>query len=311
VFARSFFANPEQFSAGELVAMFHSYFLGSAEGLLFDVPVDAYDSVLWAPLAQYLNGLGVEIVTGASACALSLSRGVAVTMNSGLEIAADAMVLATDPATTRALISESDLGSSDPRWRDRIGATRNAPPFAVGRLWLDCHVRAERPPFLGTSGFGLLDNVSVLERFEAGARSWSQQHGGSVVEVHAYALPEPVNQPQLQQALRAELGRVYPETADAKLVAEEWLVKNDCPLMDSGHWHLRPEVATPDHRVVLAGDGIRCDLPVALMERAATTGFLAANQLLAGWGLRGHDVWSVPLRSRHRIAPRLHHLLTQ
>ena len=38
VFARSFFAHPSEFSAGELVAMFHTYFLGSAEGLLFDVP---------------------------------------------------------------------------------------------------------------------------------------------------------------------------------------------------------------------------------------------------------------------------------
>ena len=40
VFARSFFAHPSDFSAGELVAMFHSYFLGSSEGLLFDVPRD-------------------------------------------------------------------------------------------------------------------------------------------------------------------------------------------------------------------------------------------------------------------------------
>jgi isorenieratene synthase len=48
--------------------------------------------------------------------------------------------------------------------------------------------------------------------------------------------------------------------------------------------------------VLLAGDGIRCELPVALMERAATTGMQAANALLAGWGTAGHDVWSVPTR---------------
>ena len=141
----------------------------------------------------------------------------------------------------------------------------------------------------------------MVERFEAGARSWSQQHGGSVVEVHAYALPEPVNQPELKQTLRAELGRVYPETADARPAEEEWLVKNDCPLIDTSPWHLRPDVATPDPRVVLAGDGIRCDFPVALMERAATTGFLAANHLLAGWSVSGHDLWTVPMRSRHQI----------
>ena len=60
----------------------------------------------------------------------------------------------------------------------------------------------------------------------------------------------------------------------------------------------RPQVRTDDPRLVLAGDGVRCDLPVALMERAATTGWQAANSLLAGWGVRGHDLWSVPLSSR-------------
>jgi len=37
VFARSFFARPEYLSAGELATMFHIYFLGSSEGLTFDV----------------------------------------------------------------------------------------------------------------------------------------------------------------------------------------------------------------------------------------------------------------------------------
>ncbi|MDQ7994110.1 MAG: FAD-dependent oxidoreductase, partial [Propionicimonas sp.] len=60
VFARSFFADPREFSGGELLAMFHTYFLGSAEGLLFDVPGDDYDTALWSPLGSYLTGLGVD-----------------------------------------------------------------------------------------------------------------------------------------------------------------------------------------------------------------------------------------------------------
>jgi isorenieratene synthase len=162
-------------------------------------------------------------------------------------------------------------------------------------------VSAERPPFLGTSGFGPLDNVSVLERFEDGARDWSERHGGSVVELHAYALPAETNETELPQVLRAELGHVYPETIEAAVAAEEWLVKDDCPLIDTRPWKVRPEVVTPDASLVLAGDGIRCDLPVALMERAATTGLLAANQLLARWNLRGHELWTVPMQGRHRI----------
>ena len=83
-------------------------------------------------------------------------------------------------------------------------------------------------------------------------------------------------------------------------MAEEWLVRDDCPLAGTGPWADRLTVDTPDPRIVLAGDGIRCDYPVALMERAATTGFLAANSLLADRGLRrprpvdGPDALSPP-----------------
>lgn len=302
VFARSFFADPADFAAGELVAMFHTYFVGSAEGLLFDVPVDDYDTSLWAPLGRLLAGLGVEIQTGRTVTALELTA-----TGARLEIAspegrasveADAVVLAADPASTRRLIGECpDLG--DEAWRSQVAAGRNAPPFVVWRLWLDRPVSADRPPFLGTSGFGPLDNVSVLELFEAGAAQWRREHGGSVIELHAYAVDpggwghDPGT---LRRRLRTELARVYPETEIAQVRHDEWLLRDDCPLIGTDPWHLRPGVVTPDRRLVLAGDGVRCEFPVALMERAATTGFQAANTLLSGWGLAGHDLWTVPLR---------------
>ena len=78
--------------------------------------------------------------------------------------------------------------------------------------------------------------------------------------------------------------------------------------MGTDPWDQRLTVQTPHPRIVLAGDGIRCDFPVALMERAATTGFLAANQLLSNWGVAGHDLWTVPMRSRHRLSTTLHRL---
>jgi isorenieratene synthase len=308
VFARSFFAPAEEFSAGELVGMFHTYFLGSSEGLLFDVPVDDYDAVLWAPLRRYLESLGVTVRTEESVEGLD-TTGAGVTITTDVcVLAAAAVVLATDLRTTRALVA-ADPGLDDAPWRRRIAQTSNAPRFAVWRLWLDRHVAAERPAFLGTSGYGPLDNVTVLERFEAGARRWSEEHDGSVVEVHAYALPAEADEDTVRRQLRAELARVYPETAAAVAVAEEWLVADDCPLVGTGAWLERPEVSTPDPRVVLAGDGIRCNYPVALMERAATTGLLAANQLLGGWGLAGHDLWTVPMGSRHAVAGRARRLL--
>ena len=312
VFARSFFADPDDFAAGELVAMFHAYFLGSSEGLLFDVPDDDYETSLWGPLRRHLEGLGVDVRTGASVTGLDLSAAgpAVVTLASGEELRAAAVVLAADPTTSRGLLLGA--GVDDPAWRERVEGQRLAPPFAVWRLWLDRRAAAGRPPFLGTSGFGPVDNVSLLEQFEAGARTWSDEHGGSVVELHAYALPHvggAVDEAGLKVSMRAELARVCPELGDARAVHEEWLVRRDCPLAAPTPWEDRLTVRTPDPRLVLAGDGVRCDYPVALMERAATTGFLAANQLLAGSGVRGHDLWSVPMRARNRVSRPLHRLL--
>jgi carotenoid phi-ring synthase / carotenoid chi-ring synthase len=221
-------------------------------------------------------------------------------------LCAAAVVLATDPATMRTLLLDSAVG--DQSWRERVAAVATAPPFAVWRLWLDRLVENGRPSFLGTAGFGPLDNISVLEQFEDGARRWSAAHGGSVVELHAYALVGEPDERQLRTRLRAELDRIYPELAGAGVLAEEWLVRDDCPLAGTGAWADRLTVDTPDPRIKLAGDGIRCNYPVALMERAATTGFLAANSLLADSGRVGHDLWTVPMRSRHRVSKPLHHL---
>lgn len=301
VFARSFFAHPTQFSAGELVGMFHAYFVGSSEGLLFDVPTDDYDTVFWGPLRAYLQDHGVQVRTGSLVQSIDLSRPdeVTVRLGDGSAVVADAVVLATDPATLRRLVADAP-GLGDQQWRQRIASTSNAPRFAVLRVWLDRLVKPERPAFLGTSGYGLLDNITVLERFENGAARWSQEHRGSVVELHAYALPNSVDPDdiEIRAQLLTQLGLVYPETIEADVVSSQWLVSDDCPLIDTSPWIDRPEVTTPDPRLLMAGDGIRCDLPVALMERAATTGWLAANTLLDGWGLAGHDLWTVPVKGR-------------
>jgi isorenieratene synthase len=302
VFTRSFFADPDEYAAGELLAMFHLYFVGSAEGLLFDVATDDFNRVFWNPLQEYLVRRGVQVLTGTPVDDLRFTADGPVRAAVGgdgiqTDIEVDAVVLAADPRGTRGLVAGA-TGLSTQGWRESLARTGNAPRFVVWRLWLDTPVRADRPAFLGTGGFDLLDNVSVLERYEAGARRWAATHGGSVVEVHAYAIADSWSELALRDELRAELAAVFPETRSATVLADEWLVSDDCPSFRPGERAHRPGVRTDDTRLVLAGDGVRCDLPVALMERAATTGWQAANALLAGWGLRGQDLWSVPLSSR-------------
>jgi isorenieratene synthase len=174
----------------------------------------------------------------------------------------------------------------------------------VQRLWLDRPVAAHRPAFLATGGLDPLDNISVLNRYEREAREWADRHQGSVVELHAYALPvrpgvtESGQVRDLRPRLLARLHALYPETASARIMTELVRLHADCPRYAVGDFATRPKVRTPFDGLVLAGDGIRIDLPVALMERAASTGWHAANCLLARWGLAGHILHSVPTRGR-------------
>ncbi len=300
VFSRSFFAPPDRLSAAELAVMFHLYFLGSSEGLLFDVPREP----LWDAHGENLARHGVHVRTGTPVDAVRSHRhGFTVYTGNG-EVHADAVVLALDVPGLRTLVAASPLGT--PEWRARIAGLDTAPPFLVRRLWLDRPVAAHRPAFLATGGLPPLDNVSVLERYDDEAAAWSAETGGSVVELHAYATTA-TREETAAQLLR-RLHEVYPETANAHPMGDlsEW--RQDCPLFAPGTFQARPPVAGPVPGLVLAGDGIRIDLPVALMERAATTGWHAANLLLTRWGLAGHPLTTVPVRGR--LAP-LRHLASR
>jgi isorenieratene synthase len=298
VFSRSFFADPGTLSAAEMALMFHIYFLGSSEGLLFDVPDQPYPAALWDPLARYLTGHGVRI------CTRTAVESVDPAARGGFDVEAagagghhDTVVLALDTTGLRTLVGRSPkLG--DASWREPIARLRTAPPFLVSRLWLDRAVAPERPGFLGTSGYGPLDNVSVLDRWEKEAAGWAARTGGSVVELHAYALPEGADQEAQRRLLVDALHRVYPETRGCGIVDAHHEWRADCPLFPVGGYTDRPTVRTPDPGLVVAGDLVRTGLPVALMERAATSGFLAANALLHRWGVRGQTLWTVPDRGR-------------
>ncbi|MFD7665080.1 FAD-dependent oxidoreductase [Streptomyces sp. NPDC059788] len=302
VFSRSFFADPEELSAAEMALMFHIYFLGSGEGLLFDVPREPFPQALWEPLGRYLAGHGAALRTGCAVESVeSVPGGAGVTVRGAHGATRhDAVVLALDTDGLCHLVAASPgLGGRD--WRERVLRLRTAPPFLVSRLWLDRPVAPDRPGFLGTSGFGPLDNVSVLERWEGEAARWASRTGGSVVELHAYALAADTARQTRQDRLIDQLQRVYPETREAKVVDAQHEWRADCPLFPVGGYHDRPTVHTPDPAVVVAGDLVRTELPVALMERAATTGFLAANALLARWGVRGQTLWTVPDRGRSAV----------
>ena len=295
VFAHSFF-NPEPgMSAAELLMMFHFYFMGNPEGLVFDVARAPFSTAIWQPMQLHLSSLGAIVRTGAAAQGVRRegNRWV-VQADTGRPVAGDAVVLALDVPGLQRLLPATPFDGGP--WTTQVGSLEVTLPFAVWRLWLDRPTAPDRAPFAGTAAFPLLDNISLFHLFEDESRAWAEAYGGSVVELHAYAVPANAAEEQLKGAMLRGLHQLYPETRAAQVLDDVFLLRRDCPAFAPGSYATRPGVATPHPGVYLAGDFVRLTQPAALMERAATSGFAAANAILERWGLPPEPVASVRRR---------------
>ncbi len=296
VFSHSFFNPEEALSAAELLEMFHFYFLGNPEGLLFDVAREPFSAAIYAPFRRRLEALGVRFHLGARAERVERAGSWRVATDAGPS-RGDAVVLALTVPALQAIVAASPSLSEGP-WQRRVRALSVTRPFAVLRLWLDRPCAPEREAFVGTTGLGILDNVSVYDRFEGESRRWAAEHGGAVVELHAYALPEGADADAdgVRRELVTRLGEVYPETLRARIVDERFLLRRDCPAFPPGSRRDRLGVGTPYPGLAIAGDMVALPFPTALMERAASSGILAANEILGLWGVEEEPLWSVPPR---------------
>jgi len=296
VFAHSFFNPEEAMSAGELLMMFHFYFSGNPEGLIFDVSKQPFSKSIWGPLGDYMTGLGVDVRTGCtvSRVAKGADRKWGVDL-SGDTVEADFVVLALTVPGLQGIVAESpDL--DDAGFRRSVEGLALTHPFAVWRLWFDRPANPDRPPFAGTTGVGSLDNISVYNLFEDESRSWAERTGGSVVELHAYAVDPGMDEPEIREDLQHALNTFYPEYVGARVIEERFLIRRDCPAFAPGSHADRPGVVTPHEGIALAGDFVRLPIPSALMERAVASGFLAANHLLAPQGVKPEPIRSIPRR---------------
>lgn len=299
VFAHSFF-NPEQeMSAAEMIMMFHFYFLGNPEGLLFDVPRQDYARCIWDPLQSYLRRHGVALHLGSAVHSVrpGPAGGWEVQGSGDAPARAPHLILALDPAGLRRLMERSPgLAAAGPGLARQVAQLRTTAPYAVARFWLDRDVAAQRLPFSGVSREPTLDSIALYSRFEAGAAQWAAATGGAVVELHAYAAPSGIDAPALAARMRAELAALWPETAAAHVLHLDARIGTDAPAFGPGSDAVRPGVTTDAPGVRLAGDWVRLGFPSALMERAAASGMLAAGDVLTAVGAAPEPVWSVPPR---------------
>jgi isorenieratene synthase len=295
VFARSFFNPGEDMSGAELLMMFHFYFAGNPEGLIFDVANKPFSTAIWKPLRDYLQKLGVDVRTGCSVSKVAQGGDKPWQVElEGEAVECEHVVLALNVPALQSVVAESPA-LTDPALRRSVQSLGLTNPFAVWRLWVDRPANPERKAFAGTTGIGSLDNISLYHLFEDESAAWAEQHHGAVVELHAYGVDPAVTEAELRDDLMQALLSFYPEFTGMNIIDERFMMRDDCPAFAPGSDAIRPDVATAHEGITLAGDFVRLPLPTALMERAVASGFLAANTLLSEQGIKPEPIHAVPL----------------
>ncbi|MBA3905612.1 MAG: FAD-dependent oxidoreductase [Pseudonocardiales bacterium] len=297
-FARSFFARPAALSAAELIAMFHYYFLGNPEGIGFDAPDTDYLTCIWRPLQAYLEKQGATVRRGTPARALipEADRRWGVEVDDGPALGTRHLVLALDPGALRSFVAASpQVADAAPELARRAQAGTVAPPFAVARLWLDRDVAPSRPTFNAVSREPTLDSITVYSRLERPSAEWAARTGGSVLELHSYACDAP-DVGTATARMRVELAALWPETADARVVHRQERMEATAPTFPPGAAGTRSRVSGDGPGIRMAGDHVDPPYLCGLMERAALTGVLAANDVLKEVGAGPEPVLGVPQR---------------
>jgi carotenoid phi-ring synthase / carotenoid chi-ring synthase len=305
-FARSFFAHPGALSAAELIAMFHYYFLGNPHGIGFDAPATDHRTAIWEPFAAYLEKLGAQVRTATPARSITPADGHRwrVEIDDGALLTRH-LVLATDPPALRSLLAASpQVAAVAPRLAAKAATLPVAPPFAVTRLWLDRDVAPHRATFNAVSRERTLDSITVYSRLEEPSVQWAACTGGSIVELHSYACSAP-DAATASARMLAELAQLWPETADARVLHQQERMEATAPSFPPGGAASRISVSGPCRGLRVAGDHVTTPFLTGLMERAAVSGVLAANDVFAEVGAAPEEILGGPQRGLlARLLPR-------
>lgn len=205
------------------------------------------------------------------------------------DVAADAVVLAVDAPAFVGL-----AGDLLPHTRG-LGACRHT----VARFWLDRAVDPRSAPAALLDGTQHASSGILLHRFQERSQAWADDIArtpdastGSVIEILAQkAVPPPAGEAPGQRetalldAIEADLRAAWPDLAAAR-TRDRVLVQGQRFTHFAPGWqrHAVP-VVTGVPGLYAAGDFVLLDLPCELVERAVTTGRMAANAILASHGL--------------------------
>ena len=210
------------------------------------------------------------------------------------KIVTDYYVLAADIPGIQALFRGSS-GEVDQLINAQIKQLQTADPFAVCRFWFDRDFAWEHSNFTSLSGYDLTDSITLYHRIQEQFIQWHQKTGGSVVELHAYCYKEAQfpTQQDLIQTFEQELYEIVPPLQSAQLLHRELVNQKNFAGYPPGSYTERPQTASGVSNLVFAGDWVKMPFPCGLMERAVSSGLLAANHILHQEGLQQRPLFSV------------------
>ncbi|MEO0455555.1 MAG: FAD-dependent oxidoreductase [Cyanobacteria bacterium P01_A01_bin.114] len=207
---------------------------------------------------------------------------------------ADYYILAADIPGVQALLALSS-GAPDPTVMAQVKELQVADPFAVARFWFDRDFDWEQSLFTSLSGYRLTDSITLYHRIQGDYKQWAAETGGSVVELHAYCYKEKEfpDQTALLTTFETELYEVVPELQGATMLHRELVNQKNFAGFPPGSYANRPETTTPAANLLFAGDWVKMPFPCGLMERAVSSGLLAANAVLQKEGSARRPLMSV------------------
>ena len=210
------------------------------------------------------------------------------------KIQADYYAIATDVPGVKHLFGLM-AGKVDRAVSTQIEKLAVADPFAVARFWCDRDFAWEHSNFTSLSGYQLTDSITLYHRIQEQFIDWAKRTGGSVVELHAYCYKEKEfpTQEALLTTFEQELYEIVPELAGATVLHRELVNQKNFSGYPPNSYRDRPETSTQISNLMLAGDWVKMPFPCGLMERAVSSGLLAANAILHQESLQRRTLLSV------------------
>ncbi|MFK0732265.1 MAG: FAD-dependent oxidoreductase [Gloeotrichia echinulata GP01] len=209
-------------------------------------------------------------------------------------ITADYYVFATDVPGVQQLFKRV-TGNVNLKVRSQVEKLSIADPFAVCRFWFDRDFPWEQSNFTSLSGYKLTDSITLYHRIQEQFIDWAKRTGGSVVELHAYCYKEKQfpTQETLLTTFEQELYEIVPELKQAKVLHRELVNQHNFSGYPPNSYAERPETSTNIPNLIFAGDWVKMPFPCGLMERAVSSGLLAANEIIQREGLQRRSLLSV------------------